>query len=402
MGARNLRLPTVLAAALAAMTVALPQAEAFINDVTPSPSMARIASVGPAAVTVNWNVERVSIDLPNPGIVSSSKVQVFIDGAAAGSLSRSVSQSTKGEVSLEVLRLREVVQIPQAMVYRAVKEGATLTLRRVFTDSADNSNEDGQFEVRPTGEGSVALSIQRLELAFDDKTRSRVLPKGSELRIVADIKTSGIGLLQAQWEVATAASTAGAPVFHPLSLVRQGVGAGGRAVLTSPPLPTGEEGTHLVRLRMIEPGLGFDTPTLQYYVTPKRSSEPAVARREILLTGPRPGAPLAAETRFSWNALPGADAYQLSLFAAPAGAAEPLDPARDTQATAEQMAAKTLPAGQSAAAGIFVPGGRTSANLEAFTLAQLPGGKRYLWMVTAIDANGAIIGTSAAREIYKP
>jgi hypothetical protein len=190
MGARNLRLPTLLAAALAAMTVALPQAEAFINDVAPSPSKARIAGVGPAAVTVNWNVERVSIDLPNPGTVSSSKVQIFIDGIAVGSLSRSVSQSTKGEAPTEVLRLREVVQIPQAMVYRAVKEGATLTLRRLFTDSADNSNEDGQFEVTPTGEGSVALSIQRLELTFDDHTRSRVLSKGSELRVVADINTS--------------------------------------------------------------------------------------------------------------------------------------------------------------------------------------------------------------------
>jgi hypothetical protein len=402
MGARNLRLPTLLAAALAAMTVALPQAEAFINTVAPSPSKARIAGVGPAAVTVNWNVERVSIDLPNPGTISSSKVQVFIDGVAVGSLSRSLSQSTKGEAPTEVLRLREVIQIPQAMVYRAVKEGSTLTLRRFFTDSADNTTEDGQFEVTPSSEGSVALSIQRLELTFDDNTRSRVLPKGSELRVVADINTSGVGLLQAQWEVATAASTAGAPMFHPLALVRQGVGAGGRAVLTSPPLPTGEEGTHLVRLRMIEPGLGFDTPTLQYYVTPKTPPAPLAALRDILLTGPRPGAPLTEETRFSWNALPGADAYQLSIFAAPAGPAEPLDPARDTQATAEQMTAKAVPAGEPAAAGIFVPGGQTSANLEAFTLAQLPGGKRYLWMVTAIDANGAIIGTSPAREIHKP
>lgn len=402
MGACNFRLPTMLAAALAAMTVALPQAEAFLNDVTPSPSQARIAGVGPAAVTVNWNVERVSIDLPNPGTVSSSQVQVFIDGVAAGTLSRNVSQTTKGEAASEVLRLREVIQIPQAMVYRAVKEGATLTLRRLFTDSADSTTEDGQFEVRPTGEGSVALSIQRLELAFDDNTRSRVLPKGSELRVVAEINTSGVGLLQAQWEVASAASTAGAPMFHPLALVRQGVGAGGRAVLTSPPLPTGEEGTHLVRLRMIEPSLGFDTPTLQYYVTPKTRPAPLAALREILLTGPRPGAPLTEETRFSWNALPGADAYQLSFFAAPAGPAEPLDPARDTQATAEQMTAKTAPKGEEAAAGIFVPGGRTSANLEAFTLAQMPGGKRYLWMVTAIDANGAIIGASPAREIHKP
>ncbi|WP_193371528.1 hypothetical protein [Pelagibius marinus] len=402
MGARNLRLPAVLAAALATMTIALPQAEAYINDVTPSPAKARIASVGPATVAVNWNVERISPDTPNPGTVSSSAVQVFIDGISAGNLPRSVSQTTKGEVYSEILRLREVVMIPQAMVYRAVKEGASLTLRRVFTDTADNSTENGEFEVTPTGEGSVALSVQRLELTFDDKTRSRVLPKDSELRVVAEINTSGVGLLQAQWEVASATSTAGAPMFHPLALVRQGVGAGGRAVLTSPPLPTGAEGTHLVRLRMIEPGLAFDAPTLQYYVTPKSRPAPLSALREILLTGPRPGTPLTAETLFSWNALDGADAYQLSFFAVPSGPAEPLDPARDTQATAEQMTAKTVPAGEPAAAGIFVPGGRTSASLEAFTLAQLADGKRYLWMVTAIDANGAIIGTSPAREIHKP
>lgn len=389
MGARKLRIPALLAATLAALSVATPRAEAIINQVSASPAQAKIAAVGSASISVDWQVRRVVVDPPVPGTISSPNLQVLIDGAVVATLPRALSQKAAGTQSTEMLRLRETVQIPQALVYRSVKESGSLTIRRIFFDSADGTYEDGRLLVTPSGGAASELSVQRVELSFDDDTRSRVLPKDEELRVVAEVKTSGVGLLNVQWEIASPATTAGTPVFRPFALVRQGVGGGGRTVITSPPLPTAEEGTHLVRLRVMEPDLDYTTPTLQYYVTAKRVAGAAAARRDILLTGPRPGEPLSAETRFSWSAVPGSDAYQLLFFTAPAG-------------SAKEIPAKEIPADASTLAGVFVAGGSTETTLEAATLEHLPAGGRFLWKVIAIDGNGAIIGASAAREIHKP
>jgi hypothetical protein len=177
-------------------------------------------------------------------------------------------------------------------------------------------------------------------------------------------------------------------VFRPLSLVRQGVAGGGRTVITSPLLPTSEEGTSFARFRLLDPVLSSDTPTLQYYVAPKSPLEATAIQREILISAPRPGATLTAETRFAWAAIAASNAYQLSFHAKPAG----------TSKTATESGAK----GEIPLAGTFVAADQTEATLAAFTLAQLPGGKSYLWKVLAIDANGAVIGSSSMREIYKP
>lgn len=402
MGVRNFRVSVILAAVLAALAISLGQAEANITDAAAAPAQTGIADAEAAAVTVNWQVQRESMYLPNPGTISSPHLRILIGGAVVATLPRSLSRNAPGDAPNESIHFREVVRVPQALVYRAIKEGRALTFVRRFTDSFDNTFDDAEFEAVPSGDGSVALSVQRLELAFEDDTRSRVLPRGSALRVVAEIKTSGVGLLQAQWETASGASTAGTPVFRPLSLVRQGVGGRGRTVITSPPLPTSEDGTHLVRLRVLEPGLARETPTLLYYVTPNRRSASPVAQRQILLTAPRPGEPLTEETRFSWSAVPDAVAYQLAFYAAPAGPAEPLDPADDSQSSDTQAAAKSLPPDARALAGIYLSGGRSDARLGAAGLERLPGGRRILWMVTAIDANGAIIGTSVVGEIHKP
>jgi len=133
-------------------------------------------------------------------------------------------------------------------------------------------------------------------------------------------------------------------------------------------------------------------------VTPSTLAAAPTAQSSVLLSAPRPGAALTAETRFTWSALPGAHAYQLVFYAGPTGPAEPLDPTQ----TLEGQPSPKIPEDAAPAAGIFIPGDRSEAVLEAFTLAQMPAGRRYLWQVIAIDANGAEIGSSSIREIHKP
>jgi len=170
---------------------------------------------------------------------------------------------------------------------------------------------------------------------------------------------------------------------------------------SGPPIAGSSE--ELVRLRVLAPGLGFTSPTLQYYVTPGENGAATVVQREMFPSAPQPGEPLTAATRFAWSAVAGTEAYQIAFYATPAGPAEALDPARaqDVGATQGGAPGGTAPDDDPVAA-ICVPGDRTEASLEPFTLGQLRAERSYLWRVLAIDANGAVIGSSAAKEIFKP
>ncbi|WP_299392087.1 hypothetical protein [Pelagibius sp.] len=231
----------------------------------------------------------------------------------------------------------------------------------------------------------------------------RVLAKGSRLRAIAEINTTGSGLIVGQWEIAPATTTSGAPVFRPLALVRQNVAGGRRVFITSPPLPTRFEGTNLVRLNITDPATVFDEPELQYYVTPESPLPERQEPRLLLMTSPSPGIPLTLTTRFAWQAVPGAKAYKLEFF--------PALPVRDEPPSQDEVVASLPldpgPDPQPAPAagpltGIVLPGAVTETRLKDFTLAHLPAQRRYRWIVTAIGEDGAVLGASAMREIYKP
>jgi len=49
-----------------------------------------------------------------------------------------------------------------------------------------------------------------------------------------------------------------------------------------------------------------------------------------------------------------------------------------------------------------VPGTQTEIRLKDFSLAHLPSDRRYLWTVKAVNEEGAVLGISPPREIYKP
>lgn len=409
MGARRFRLTATLApglfagllAGLAVLAYPASQTEAAIVAASSTPPKISVAGTGTATVSVTWRVVRQSLNLPEPGTVRSPSLRILIGGAVAATQPKSLTQDLPGEAENETAMLHEVVQIPEALIYRAIKQRSTLHVARDFADGGPA--QTAELQVTPSGPGSAVLAVERLSLSFDDDTRLRVLAKGDRLRVVAELLTQGVGRLDAQWEIADGVTTRGQPVFRPLTLVRQGVAGGGRTVITSPPLPTEIEGTTLVRLRVLAPGLGFTSPTLQYYVTPGREGTTVAAPRAVLLSAPAPGEALTAETRFAWVAVAGASAYQVAFYEIPAGPAQPLDPAQAQDVGARQGGAPgdAAPEGDPLAA-VFVPGDRTEASLEPFTLGQLRAERSYLWRVLAIDANGAMIGSSSTREIFKP
>lgn len=391
MGVSRLRLSATLACGLiAGLAIACApafQAEAAIVAASSMPPAVSVAGTGAATVSVTWRVVRQGLDLPDPGTVRSPSLRILIGGAVAASQPRSLAHALPGIEVNETATFRETILIPESLVYRAAKQRSTLRVVRTFDDG--DFPQVAELEVTPSGPGSAVLSVERLSLAFDDDSRLRVVPKDSKLRVVAELSTQGVGLLNAQWEVADGTTTAGQPVFRTLTLVRQGVAGGGRTVITSPPLPTGVEGAALVRLRVLAPGLGFTSPTLQYYVTPGGEPGNLVAEAQVQLTGPRPGSTLTADTRFTWQALAGTAAYKLALYETPGPLVEPGGNRRPAE-------------GADALAASLIPAAETEAGFDAAALANVPGGRSYVWQVEAIDANGAVIGSSSMWEIFKP
>mgnify|MGYP000265357897 CR=1 FL=1 len=383
------------------LMLAAPQAQAQTTIVvTPTPAKFQVSVNAPTTVSVVWRIVRNSP--PIPGTSSSSNAQILVGGTPVATIGGPLSRSFPGATFVETAFLSETVTIPQAAVFRAVKSGAPITLSRTFNDTSGTS-DTGVATLAPTGPGAEPFSVSRLELRFDDDSRFKVLPKSGRLRAVAELNTTGNGLIIGQWEIAPAATTAGTPVFRPFALVRHPVAGGRRVVITSPPLPTRFEGNNIVRLRLTDPDTFFDEPELQYYVTPESPLPEKQEPRLMLVTAPSPGTPLTLTTRFAWQAVPGATLYKLEIFGAPAGPAGivaeaetttpvPLNPAPDT-ASVQGLRALT---------GVVVPGTVTEVRLRDYSLAHLPADRRYLWTVKAQDDQGAVIAVSPVREIYKP
>lgn len=389
-----------LLAALALLFLVAPAEAQTTITVTANPAKFQVSATAPTTVSVVWQITRVSP--PVPGTSSSPNAQIIVGGTPVATVGAPLSRTFPGVSFTEVAFLSETVVIPQSAVFRAVKSGAPIVLARTFNDT-EGVSDTGAATLAPTGPGSEAFSVSRLDLRFEDQSRVKVLPKNVRLRAIAELSTTGRGLVEAEWQIAPAVTTPGTPVFQTLALVRQPVAFGGRLVITSPPLPTRFEGTNLVRLRITDPRTRFDAPELTYYVTPESPQADQQSPRLLLTTAPAPGTPLTLTTRFAWQAVPGAQVYKLQVFPAPPGPDDapsgtqvttpvPLDPAPDT----------TQLAGLQPLTGAVVPGTQTEIRLQDYSLAHLPGDRRYLWTVTALDAEGARLGVSPPREIYKP
>ena len=388
-----------LAAAWCVMAPTASQAQTI--EVTVNPTRLQIPVNAPATVTVTWRIVRTSTIL-TPGTSSSANARVTVGGMTVATVGSPLARSFPGNAIVETAFLTETVVIPQAAAFRAVKSGLPVLLTRTFNDTAFPSDTASATLV-PSGPGSEPFSVSRLDLRFEDQTRVKVLPKNSRLRAVAELNTTGNGQLRAVWEFASAVTTAGAPVFQTLALVRQPVVFGRRLVLYSPPLPTRFEGTNLVRLRITDPDFSFDTPQLQYYVTPESPLPELQEPRLMLVTAPAPGTPLTLTTRFAWQAVPGARLYKVELFEAPPGPDEgPVDNVAEAGVPLNPAPDGSTPAGQAPLTGIVVPGAITEVRLKDFSLAHLAPDRRYLWTVKAVAPDGAILGASVPREIYKP
>lgn len=311
--------------------------------------------------------------------------QTLTTPIAFGGGAISVASPTSG-----IFFVPESITVPSTAYDTAQRNGVTTIYyaRRFTTTEGTTVYAFLQINLTfPAPNPSAALSLSRIALRFSDNTSVKVVVPETSLMAVADISYIGSGLFDAMWEIAEPVSTIGQPVFVPMRPVRQFLVAGGRVYLQTPPLPTQKQGLHILRLRVTQPTLNFATPVLQYSVNPQGDISVAPTLPPVRINSPADNALLAGDTRFDWQPVKGARAYQLDLFLPEQSGLKPDDAA----------IARRQPA-----TGIMVPGKRNSLALGELSRSHLRPGTTYYWRILAIGDKGQILSTSALREIRIP
>ena len=392
-----------IALGLAVVALLLP-ASAAINSVEPIPANSLVAIGQAHSLPLSWGVVLMYISagpsVPVPYTITSTSGQFRSGATVLGTVNNvlTLSGSVPSGVPATV-RIPESVMVPPDVTVKANRLGAqTVTYVRIFNDGT--TPIQGSELIVIGGSGAGLFGITREALAFDDGAAVRVVQAGDRLSAQGEIDFTGSGSMSALWEIAGPSSTAGQPQFRELQQVTRGLIGREPEIVKSPDLPTDSPGYYMVRLRITQPLPGFDPPMLSYYVG-DASSGARGAFTAMTVTGPGDGAVFDRETRFGWQAVEGAKAYKIELFASPGsdtfglpdigGGAARVDPARVRAALSSPPAA-----------GMIVTAAQTEIALSSAARARLQPRHSYFWRVQAIGADGGVIGAAQVRQLRIP
>jgi hypothetical protein len=210
----------------------------------------------------------------------------------------------------------------------------------------------------------IDLKIQRLDIYLPNR-----LPKMSvkqyqrDLKAFVDIRYTGAGLLQGQWEIDG----------RLLSKVNKQLYQGGQKITIqtplAPALPTHAVGTHRLRFVVTRPELGFDFPQAVYFV----ETDAGPFDLAIRLTGPPDNmTTVCAPIALRWHTAGKAYVYLVEMIAG-----EDKDPtlsayAKETSYTLREDLCRSL----------------------------LSSGRSYRWRVKGLSQEGQIIGESDEFNLY--
>lgn len=361
-------------AVLMATALVLPQgAWANVNSVTPVPSVLNIPVKGAGTVSVIWQVQRIEAGGGGTVTVTSPGALLQVNGTTIATLAGTLSQSsTLPNGASTTLNLSETLPISAALAREiANAPSGAVTLQRLFTDTQRSSI--GVAGLAPTLGNASEVAVSRIELSFENSARTDVIYKGDPLRAVVDVTFRGNGLLRGEWRLVDPTASLGSSRGRVLQVVRQQlVSSGeGRQRILSPPLPTDVNGLYLLAFSVEDTTAGFEIPILRYFVI---EGQGAAEPLEMRALSPTNGASLNDETVFAWQALRGADAYQIEI----------MDHGENEVITAK-----------------LVPASETKLTLSALSFEDLTSGHGYDWRIRGFD-NGQVVGLSQRRLIIVP
>ncbi len=251
----------------------------------------------------------------------------------------------------------ESLVIPVAVTRRAEEAGySRMTYQRLFSD--------GSLTLRTSVEiflatGATAdFRITRLQLSFDNgRAETTVRRNQPGLKLMADIRFSGSGLLQGYWEVDG----------RILAQVNQHLVFGTSVTLSTPQapaLPTFVEGSHRVRLVITNPAIDFTLPEAIYFVT---SEESMAGILPLRLLEPQHLAQVAyAPIDFSWEGATRVVRYLIEI--------------------SEREGASPMASAYTKKPGYLLPGSILQGSLTP--------GKSYFWKVKGFDQEGNQVAES--------
>ncbi len=335
----------------------------------------------PVSINLQWSMVRITTSGGEPGLTVSSAAGRLTDasGRVLGTVPRVLSKSKAITIADTPFTFRETLIVPREVLYRAYQQNLQeIHYQRDFTDcpgvECSTLVPAPSVIFRLSGSMDGAFSINRLQLRFEDGSSGAIIRQGQALRAEARLEATATGVLKGIWELATAATSGGVPVFTPLQMVNRQVSSALTVRIASPELPATQPGNYLIRFRLIEPATSQAIPTLQYAVTAVRLDElPGFG-----LSEPPSGTTVGNNTRFRWQPVSGANSYKLEVVAE-----RPEDTGQPVVVVS----------------GILVKGADTRISLTPSLLRKLQPGKTYWWHVLALAQDGQAIAASEWRVI---
>lgn len=308
--------------------------------------------------------------------MSSPAAFLQIQGTTVATLGNTFSRiSNIPTATNATLSFNETLLLSAALSRRIADSPAgSVQIVRTFDDQ--QSPNTGAVRVAAGQNNSVPLTVRRIDLSFDSKTRTDVIHQGESLRAIVDISFRSSGVLRGEWRLIDPSASLGQTGGRILQVVQKNlVSSGeGRTRIISPPLPSQMTGLYLLAFAVQQDSSSLDTPVLRYFVLDKKR-ESLTEIASIKTFSPAGRTTLTADTLFSWQPIAQAHAYQVAIF----------------------NKGDTVPI-----SGKLVTGQSTALTLSDFSRDWLLPGYEYSWRVRAFDQQGNLIAASTVSHLYLP
>jgi len=170
-------------------------------------------------------------------------------------------------------------------------------------------SEDTSVSLLLAAQPRTNLSIQRIELYFENRRAdTTVMRDFPNLKAFADVTFTGSGLLQGYWQVDG----------RILSYVNQNLTFGGRITIQTPktpPVPTFDTGSHVVKFVITNPPAGMPLPAILYFVKAAEFKGSPIA---IKLVSPSDESMLEyGPVKFEWGKTNTLSTYSIQFYEDP-------------------------------------------------------------------------------------
>jgi hypothetical protein len=380
------------AIALLAALAGVRHAAADVVDADVVPQRAQIVAGVDATVPITW---QVTVDLAGDA-GADSPMGFFVNATTGAQIAPPVATQLFDRDGRGLIPFPELVTVDGDLIASWLRQGIRrVGYRRTFT-SPGSTPRTAQLLLSISGstlEGlrdgtSAQLQVLRMELAFTSGNRIEIAEPGQTLAARLTLGYGGSGTLRGRWQIAEPGGGS-RPFFRTLALVRETLAPVQRAVIESPPLPTHARGRYVLRFCLEAAGAPAEQ-CVDSSSSVQTLYEVMAQQSLVEIVGLQPnGLAAGPQTPFRWAPVPGATTYQLQVFSVGAP-----DPGTLLEKNAARLGEDGTEREMRFVTGLLIPADAAQTLLTDLVRSRLEPGQRYVWRVTAHDADGQLIARS--------